>query len=63
MPELHERGLTGAGVIVALFDAGFPNLGHEAFARMRIVAERDFVQGLDSVRPQRRNGPRASAST
>ena len=24
VPELHERGLTGAGVVVALFDAGFP---------------------------------------
>ncbi len=53
VPELHARGLTGAGVIVALFDAGFPNLEHEAFATMRIVAERDFVQGLDSVRQSR----------
>ena len=48
VPELHARGLTGAGVVVALFDAGFPNLEHEAFATMRIVAERDFVQGLDT---------------
>ena len=54
MPELHERGLTGAGVMVALFDAGFPNLEHEAFATMRIVAgSATFVQGLDSVRQSR----------
>ena len=50
IPELHERGLDGTGVTIAVFDTGFPNLGHEAFATMRIVAERDFVNGLDSVR-------------
>ena len=53
VPDLHERGLTGAGVVVALFDAGFPNLEHEAFATMHIVAEHDFVQGLDTVRQSR----------
>lgn len=50
VPELHRRGLTGAGVLVALFDSGFPNLEHEALAAMNIVAQRDFVRGLDTVR-------------
>jgi subtilisin family serine protease len=50
VPELHQRGLHGEGVIVAVFDSGFPNLTHEAFASMTIVAERDFVDGHDSVR-------------
>ena len=46
VPELHARGLTGRGVVVAVFDAGFPTLSHEAFATMSILAERDFVNGL-----------------
>ncbi len=50
VPELHGRGLHGEGVIVAVFDSGFPNLAHEAFASMTIAAERDFVHGRDSVR-------------
>lgn len=50
VPELHQRGLHGEGVVVAVFDSGFPNLAHEAFAAMTIVAERDFIEGRDSVR-------------
>jgi serine protease AprX len=50
VPELHERGLHGEGVVIAVFDSGFPNLAHEAFASMTIVAERDFVHGRESVR-------------
>lgn len=50
VPELHKRGLTGEGVVVAIFDSGFPNLEHEAFGRLTILAERDFVNGIDSVR-------------
>jgi subtilisin family serine protease len=50
VPELHERGLTGEGVVVALFDSGFPNLDHEALAAMNVVAQRDFVRQVDTVR-------------
>jgi subtilisin family serine protease len=50
VPALHERGLSGEGVVVAVFDSGFPNLAHEALAGARILGERDFVQGGDSVR-------------
>jgi serine protease AprX len=50
VPELHARGLHGEGVVVAVFDSGFPNLAHEAFSAMTIAAERDFVRGLDTVR-------------
>lgn len=50
VPDLHERGLHGEGVVVAVFDGGFPNLEHEAFSGMTILAERDFVRGLETVR-------------
>ena len=49
VPFLHDLGLDGRGVIVAVLDAGFNNLRHEAFATTRIVATRDFVNGDESV--------------
>jgi len=49
VPFLHDVGLDGRGVLVAVFDAGFDNLPHEAFATTRIAATRDFVNGDDNV--------------
>ncbi len=48
VPLLHQSGLTGAGVAVALFDVGFRH-SHEAFRTARILAQRDFVMGDDDV--------------
>jgi hypothetical protein len=50
VPELHQRGLNGQGVVVAVFDSGFANLGHEALGSMTVLAEHDFVEGRDTVR-------------
>ena len=49
VPDLHALGLTGEGVIVAVFDTGFDNLTHEAFASMEILAQHDFVNGDGDV--------------
>ena len=49
VPELHDLGLNGAGVLVAVFDTGFDPT-HEAFATTPILAARDFVNGDDDVR-------------
>jgi serine protease AprX len=49
VPAVHDLGLHGEGVIVAVFDAGFSNLAHEVFAPMTILARRDFVNGDDDV--------------
>ncbi|MET0553276.1 MAG: S8 family serine peptidase [Vicinamibacteria bacterium] len=45
VPTLHRAGYDGTGVLIAVFDAGFDNLGHEAFASTKIVAQYDFVNG------------------
>ena len=63
VPELHERGLNGRGVVVAVFDTGFPNLEHEAFGSMTILAEHDFVAGRDTVRGSTDNHGTATLST
>jgi serine protease AprX len=49
VPELHDQDLHGEGVVVAVFDTGFNNLAHEAFATTAIVARRDFVNNDDDV--------------
>ncbi|MDE2825064.1 MAG: S8 family serine peptidase [Gemmatimonadota bacterium] len=45
VPELHDLGLTGSGVLVALFDTGF-SLDHAAFdsLRTRVEARRNFLR-------------------
>lgn len=55
VPALHRLGYSGRGVLVCVLDGGFfPE--HEAFARVRLVATRDFVEhdrsvGYDPTRP------------
>jgi serine protease AprX len=44
VPALHALGLSGAGVLVCMFDGGFET-SHEVFAGLNIVAKRDFVHG------------------
>jgi hypothetical protein len=39
---LHDQGINGAGVIIAVFDAGFSNLTHPALVTRPIVARYDF---------------------
>lgn len=47
VPEVHNRGYTGEGVLIASFDAGFDNLNHICFNRIRDKGLRtfDFVNG------------------
>ncbi len=40
---LHDMGYKGQGVIVAILDAGFNNMSHEAFAGLKVAATYDFV--------------------
>jgi serine protease AprX len=49
VPALHDQGLHGQGIVVAVFDSGFDNLSHEAFAAAQILLTRDFVNQDDDV--------------
>ncbi len=64
VPAAHEMGLHGEGVVVAVFDAGFNTLFHEAFAAMSIVDRHDFVNGDDDVGdgPDRGEGSHGTAT-
>lgn len=43
VPELHDMGLSGKGILVCMLDSGFNTLDHEAFDHLDIVATWDFV--------------------
>jgi len=45
---LHNLGYDGSGVLVAMLDAGFNNLEHQALRHLNILAAWDFVNG-DSI--------------
>lgn len=49
VPVLHDQGLDGSGVIIAMLDSGFNNLAHPALAPLDILATRDFVNGDTEV--------------
>jgi len=50
VPALHDMGLTGDGVVVAVFDTGFMKLGrHEALRHLDILERWDFVNGDSAV--------------
>lgn len=48
VPALHDQGYTGSGVWVAMLDAGFNNMTHEALIDVDVIARWDFVNN-DSV--------------
>jgi len=49
VPAVHELGLHGEGVVIGMLDTGFRFRQHEAFAEIRVIAERDFIHGDDST--------------
>jgi len=52
VPALHNMGYDGSGVIVAMLDAGFNNLQHEALQHLDILHTWDFVNGDSIVEDQ-----------
>jgi serine protease AprX len=49
VPALHQQGLSGRGVLVAMLDVGFRTT-HEVFRSARLIAQWDFVFGDGSVK-------------
>ncbi len=48
IPELHARGLSGEGILIAVLDSGF-HTDHGALSGLDLVAEHDFVYDDDQV--------------
>ncbi|HFE53903.1 MAG TPA: T9SS type A sorting domain-containing protein [Bacteroidetes bacterium] len=43
VPELHQWGVTGAGVVIGMLDAGYDWRSHEAFQHVKVLGEHDFI--------------------
>lgn len=43
VPEVHDLGYDGAGVLVGMLDTGFNWKHHKAFQNLKVVAEYDFI--------------------
>jgi hypothetical protein len=52
VPAMHDVGWHGEGVMIAVLDTGFNNLGHEAFASLNVLATYDFVNNDTNVSDQ-----------
>jgi len=48
IPELHARGLSGRGILIASLDSGF-HYDHPVFPVLALAAQRDFVNDDDEV--------------
>lgn len=49
VPDLHDLGYRGRGILMGLMDAGFNNLDHVCFEDLDVVAAYDFVNDDDNV--------------
>ncbi|HOZ22203.1 MAG TPA: S8 family serine peptidase [bacterium] len=48
IPAVHELGIYGQGVCIAVFDTGF-RLNHEVFDSLRVLHKRDFIQNDEEL--------------
>jgi len=61
VPEVHDLGLNGSGVLVGMLDTGFNYKYHEAFQHLKVLAEYDVIN-QDSVTSNEENDPSSQES-
>lgn len=49
VPEVHDLGITGKGVLVGMIDTGFDHRGRSIFSHLDVVAEHDFHWNDDNT--------------
>jgi len=49
VPELHDRGYSGRGILIGMLDTGYNNLDHTCFRDIDILAVWDFVNDDGNV--------------
>lgn len=56
VPEVHDLGYDGSGVIICVMDAGVSNLSHEVFDYINILDTYDFVNKDSNISNQADSG-------
>lgn len=52
IPEVHDLGINGEGVLVGMLDTGFRWRLHESLRNTKVIAERDFINNDDTTANQ-----------
>ncbi len=52
IPEVHDLGIAGEGVLVGMLDTGFRWRAHESLQNLNVIAERDFINNDDTTANQ-----------
>lgn len=52
IPEVHQLGINGEGVLVGMLDTGFRWRAHESLKNTNVIAERDFINNDDTTANQ-----------
>ena len=55
VPEVHDLGLDGSGVVVGMLDTGFDYDFHEAFSHLKVEAEYDFINDDSTTQNEEQN--------
>ncbi len=56
VPEVHQLGINGEGVLVGLLDTGYEYQEHEAFAELQVFDEYDFINKDDVTQNEDEDG-------
>lgn len=43
IPIVHQKGITGSGIIIGILDTGFKWKGHESLIGTKVISEYDFI--------------------
>ncbi len=61
IPIVHSKGITGENVLIGVLDTGFDWQRHEAFKRIKIISEYDFIN-KDTITANQIGDPRSQDS-
>ena len=57
VPDVHNLGITGVGVVIGMLDTGFRYQEHEAFQSLIVLGEYDFINDDDVTRNEAGDAP------
>ena len=52
IPDVHDKGYKGTGIIICVMDAGVSNLQHEVFNNIKIEAQYNFLNNTTTFTSQ-----------
>ncbi len=57
VPEVHEMGLDGSGIVIGMLDTGYDYKYHEAFSHLMVMKEYDFINRDSTTQNEQEDSP------